>query len=260
MYGEADASLLRRRGSKDASRPLLKLWAHSLWTYGSCTLGFMECCIKYSRLQGQDRAKHTKVFEESNQHKTPLKLGCRLLGAVVPLISSIKLKGSIRMNSDIRKEQRSGEDNQRLTNPFEVLSDAKWHYEDESAPIYLIQSFEIALEGTQLSATTLTDAGLLLSSPPQKGDSRLSKGHCRVTKGTLSAQSFEPSFEPLLSLPETLETLKSPLEPIESSVNLLMTLDPFEKASCLIRYQGPLSTSQANQKYSQYSITCSQMT
>ncbi|KAI6114595.1 hypothetical protein EDD16DRAFT_1521016 [Pisolithus croceorrhizus] len=62
-------------------------------TYGSSTLGYMECYIEYSRLQGwgssQSKAqgptwhsgqdpKCPKVFEESNKHETPSWLICLL--------------------------------------------------------------------------------------------------------------------------------------------------------------------------------------
>ncbi|KAI6156450.1 hypothetical protein EDD17DRAFT_1512416 [Pisolithus thermaeus] len=80
--------------------------------------GYMECYIEYLRLQGwgssqseaqgptwhsgQDLSitlqvfilKHMKVFEGSNQLKTPSKLSFRFQGAVVPSMSSTELKGS----------------------------------------------------------------------------------------------------------------------------------------------------------------------
>ncbi|KAI6106700.1 hypothetical protein EV401DRAFT_1892461 [Pisolithus croceorrhizus] len=72
LYYEADTSLHRRKDSKDL-------------TYGSSTLGYMECYINL---------KYTKVFEGSNQLKTPSKLSFRFQGAVVPSTSSTELKGS----------------------------------------------------------------------------------------------------------------------------------------------------------------------
>ncbi|KAI6109937.1 hypothetical protein F5141DRAFT_1064024 [Pisolithus sp. B1] len=50
VHEEADTSLFRRRGLKVARRPLLL-------TYGSYTLGYMECYIKFQGYKAGDRAK-----------------------------------------------------------------------------------------------------------------------------------------------------------------------------------------------------------
>ncbi|KAI6160824.1 hypothetical protein EDD17DRAFT_1509704 [Pisolithus thermaeus] len=81
-------SSTRKLTEKDASRVRTPQS-----TYGSSTLGYMECYIKYSRLRGwgssQSKAqgptwhlgqdpKCPEVFKESNKHETPSRLVCLL--------------------------------------------------------------------------------------------------------------------------------------------------------------------------------------